>query len=188
MRKLIKQILKEEEHNIFGLKNYFINTWNKQVSSGKPPRIPDISNLIRKRLDIYTNEITSWYLEFVGGKENAKKMLEDYLDNITVTKDDFNKVGFNISPNDNFKIKITGVYKIVDNTEESEIQFGFYIIDGNFDTNDGQLSYEDLMDDKYDDTYNDVINWLRGDLEGYVHTIGLTFGFDFNWSSSEWDD
>ena len=89
---------------------------------------------------------------------------------------------------DNFKIKITGVVNFNDNIEENEIQFGFYIIDGNFETNDGQLSYEDLMDDQYDDTYDDVVNWLRGDLEGYVHTISLTFGLDFTFAESQWDD
>jgi len=188
MREFIKQILKEEERNISALKNYFINIWNKQSGSGKPPRIPDWDDLKRKRLDIYVDDIKSWYLEFVGGEDNAKKMLENYLDNITVTKDDFNKVGFNINTNDNFKIKITRVVNFNDNIEENEIQFGFYIIDGNFDTSDGQLSYNDLMDEQYDDIYEDVINWLRGDLEGYVHTISLTFGLDFTFAESQWED
>jgi len=109
MKKLIKKILTEETNNVSNLKKYFINIWEKQVSSGKPPRIPDIVDLIRKRLDIYVDDINSWYLEFVGGEDNAKKMLEIYLDNITVTQDDFNKVGQRIGPNDRFEIKITGL-------------------------------------------------------------------------------
>jgi hypothetical protein len=188
MRKFIKQILKEEERNISALKNYFINVWNKQSGSGKPPRIPDWGDLKRKRLDIYFDDIKSWYLEFVGGEENAKKMLENYLNNITVTQNDFNKFNFNINPNDKFKIKITGVIDFDDPIYKSEINFGFYVIDGNFDTSDGQLSYNDLMDEQYDDIYEDVINWLRGELEGYVHTIGLTFGLDFTYVESQWND
>lgn len=188
MKKLIKKILTEETNNVSNLKKYFINIWEKQVSSGKPPRIPDIVDLIRKRLDIYVDDINSWYLEFVGGEDNAKKMLESYLDNITVTQDDFNKVGQRIGPNDRFEIKITGVINWNDSMEESEIQFGFYIIDGNFETSDGQLTYEELMDEHYDDIYHDVTNWLRGELEGYVHTISLTFGLNFNFAESQWDD
>ena len=66
--------------------------------------------------------------------------------------------------------------------------FGFYIIDGNFETSDGQLTYEELMDEHYDDIYHDVTNWLRGELEGYVYEICLSFGLDFTRVDSTWDD
>ena len=188
MKKLIKKILTEETNNVSNLKKYFTNIWEKQVSSGKTPRIPYLFTLIRQRLDTYLNEINSWYLEFVGGEENAKKMLEDFLDNITVTEDDFNKIDQRVGPNDKFKIKITGVWEFTTHKNQPEIQFGFYIIDGTFETSDGQLTYEELMDERYDDIYLDVENWLRGELEGYVHTIGLTFGLDFIYVDSQWND
>lgn len=188
MKKLIKKILTEETNNLSTLKKYFINMWEKQVSSGKNPRIPNLTTLIRQRLDTYVNEINSWYLEFVGGGENAKKMLEDFLDNITVTEDDFNKVDQHIGPNDKFKIKITGVQEFTTYKNQPEIQFGFYIIDGIFETSDGQLTLEELYEDRYDDIWIDVTDWLRGELEGYVHSIGLTFGFDFTYVDSQWND
>ena len=188
MKKLIKKILTEETNNVSNLKKYFTNMWEKQVSSGKNPRIPDLVTLRRKRLDGYITEINSWYLEFVGGEEKAKKMLEDFLNNITVTEDDFNKIGQRIGPNDKFEIKITGVSNFTTHRDQPEIQFGFYIIGGTFETEQGQLTYEDLFDESYDGTYMDVENWLRGELEGYVHTVGLTFGLDFTWVESEWND
>ena len=72
--------------------------------------------------------------------------------------------------------------------EDGELEFGFYIIDGTFDTSDGQLTYEELMDDHYDDIYLDVVNWLRGEIEGYVHTIQLDFGLNYLDVTSQWDD
>ena len=188
MRKLIKQILKEEERNISVLKNYFINTWEKQLNSGNSPRIPNIVDLERKRLYNFITEINSWYLEFVGGEENATSMLDKYLDGLTVTEDDLKKMGFSIHPYDKFKIKITGVIDYKYRDYGNTLGFGFYIIDGNFETSDGQLTYEELMDEHYDDIYHDVTNWLRGELEGYVYEICLSFGLDFTRVDSTWDD
>ena len=36
--------------------------------------------------------------------------------------------------------------------------------------------------------YLDVVNWLRGEIEGYVHTIQLDFGLNYLDVTSQWDD
>jgi hypothetical protein len=72
--------------------------------------------------------------------------------------------------------------------EDGELEFGFYIIDGTFLTDEGQLTWSELMDDKYELIYFDVENWLRGEIEGYVHTIQLDFGLNYLDVTSQWDD
>jgi hypothetical protein len=185
MKSIIRKILIEDS-KLNKLKKYFINMWNDQVRSGKIPML-NIVDLERKKLSTYIDEITKWYLEFVGGKDKAFELFDQYITNLKVTDKDLRNSYQNIHSNDHFEVMITRSFE-KNYMENGELEFGFYIINGTFDTSDGQLTYEELMDDHYDDIFWDVENWLRGEIEGYVHTIQLNFGLNYLDVTSLWDD
>ena len=185
MKDIIKTILREDS-KMDTLKKYFFNLWERQVNSGEIPRIGYV-DLYRKKLSKYIDQIDKWYYEFVGGKDKAFELFDQYITNLKVTDKDLRNSDQNIYLNDHFEVMITRSFEKF-YMEDGELEFGFYIIDGTFDTSDGQLTYEELMDDHYDDIYLDVVNWLRGEIEGYVHTIQLDFGLNYLDVTSQWDD
>jgi hypothetical protein len=90
MRTLIKQILNEETKD--RLKEYWFKVWNKIESEGE---IPKINRKLIKRLGLFSkiNEIESYYVEFMGGKEKILEMLKDSLMGKTFSTRDLPSVG-----------------------------------------------------------------------------------------------
>jgi hypothetical protein len=185
MKDLIRNILREDSH-LEVLKKYFFNIWENQVNSGEIPKIGYV-DVYRKKLSKYIDQIDKWYFDFVGGEDEAFKLFDQYMTNLKITDKDLRNSNQPINPNDYFEVMITRIYD-EKYERDGELEFGFYIIGGTFDTSDGQLTYEELMDEHYDDIILDVENWLRGELEGYVHTIQLDFGLDYLDVTSQWDN
>jgi hypothetical protein len=185
MKDLIRTILREDS-KMDTLKKYFFNIWEQQVNSGEIPRIGYI-DLYRKKLSKYIDQIDKWYHEFVGGKDEAFELFNQYITKLKVTDKDLRNSDQTINSNDQFEVMITRSFEKF-YIEDGELEFGFYIIDGTFLTDEGQLTWSELMDDKYESIYFDVENWLRGEIEGYVHTIQLDFGLNYLDVTSQWDD
>jgi hypothetical protein len=191
MKSIIRKILIEDS-KLNTLKKYFINMWNDQVRSGKIPML-NIIDLERKKLSTYIDEITKWYLEFVGGEEKAFQLFKKYLENKVITDKDVRNIGRNVIPEDQYKIKITRIYnldyrgdRIVGSNEE--LEFGFDLLDGQFATSEGILTLEELYEDRYDDIWLDVTDYLRNELEDYVESVAINFGLEFDVYTSHWND
>jgi hypothetical protein len=191
MKSIIRKILIEDS-KLNKLKKYFINMWNDQVRSGKIPML-NIVDLERKKLSTYIDEITKWYLEFVGGEEKAFQLFKKYLENKIITDEDIKNTGRQFNDNDKYIVKITKIYnldyrgnRIVGSNEE--LEFGFALLDGQFETSEGILTFEELYEERYDDIWLDVTDFLRSEIEDYVWSITKNFGIEFNDYTSHWDD
>ena len=192
MKNLIRRILKEDV-NIKVLKKYITRDLQKQVDSGEVPML-DFTDLARKKLsETYYDEIRNIYFDFVGGEEEAFKLFKRYLEGKNATVDDIKKIGWNIYPNDHYEFIIKRIYnsdyrgnRIVGSNEE--LEFGVELLDGQFETTEGIMTLEELIDDKYDDIWLDVEDSLRGQIEDYVESVSNNFGIEFNTITSYWDN
>jgi len=188
MKDLVRTILRENSH-LDTLKKYFWDIWTNQVNLGKSPRI-GYTDIRRKKLSKYNKQIDQWYYEFVGGINESFKLFDRYMTNLTVTDVDMRKTDQYINPEDKFEILITRIFNksYDENIVNQALDFGFIIKDATLLTDEGRLTWDELLDQKYDEIWDDIENWLRGELEGYVHTIQLDFGLDYLYIDSQWDD
>jgi hypothetical protein len=192
MKKLIRKILKEDA-NLKVLKKYITRDLQKQVNSGEVP-ILDFVDLARKKLsENYYDEIRNIYFDFVGGEEEAFKLFKKYLEDKSITDEDIRKIGRMVFPSDHYKIIIKRIYnldykgnRIIGSNEE--LEFGFSLLDGQFDTSEGIMTLEELYDEKYDDIWLDVEDVLRSEIEDYVESIANNFGLEFDIITSHWDN
>ena len=191
MKNIIKKILSEETGNKV-VKNYVTKMWKKQQDSGEIPRINYIE-LRKRNLDKNIDQIKEWYLDFVGGEEEAFKLFKKYLEGKIITDKNIRSIGWNIHPNDYYKVKIIKVYnldyrgnRIIGNNEE--LEFGFALLDGQFDTSEGILSLGELYDEEYDSAWLDMEDSLRGQIEDYVESVANNFGLEFDTITSHWAD
>ena len=187
MKDLVRTILRENSQ-LETLKKYFWGIWTNQVNLGKSPRI-GYTDIRRKKLSKYIEQIDQWYHEFVGGSDESFKLFDRYMTNLTVTDVDMRKADQSINPEDKFEILITRIFnESYDEKNINQLEFGFMIKDATLLTDEGILTWDELWDQKYNNIRDDIENWLRGELEGYVHTIQLDFGLDFLYVDSQWDD
>ena len=192
MKNLIRKILKEDA-NIKVLKKYITRDLQKQVDSGEIPML-DFVDLARKKLsETYYDEIRNIYFDFVGGEEEAFKLFKKYLEGKIITDKNIRSIGWNINPNEYYKVKIIKVYnldyrgnRIIGNNEE--LEFGFALLDGQFDTSEGILSLGELYDEEYDSAWLDMEDSLRGQIEDYVESVANNFGLEFDTITSYWDN
>jgi hypothetical protein len=180
MRNKIKKILKEEETNKV-LKNYIIKLLERQVEAGLTPQL-DIIDLERKGFLIYMDKIKEWYREFVGGDEEAFKLFKRTLEGKIVTDKDFRKITINVAPQDNYEISIIEIHnpdyrgKRIVGTNMEELEFSYGIIDGQFETNEGIMTLDEIYDDISGDLVVDVFESLAYEIEDYMMVMTANFG------------
>jgi len=184
MKNIIKKILSEETGNKV-IKNYITKMWKNQMDSGEIPRINYIE--LRKR-NLYKNidQIKNWYLDFVGGEQEAFKLFKKYIEGRTISDDDLRKSGVGVIEEDIFKIKI---YKIFNESFESgdELEFVFDIVSGQFETSEGILTLKELYKEEYDDIWVDVTDHLRSEIEFYILNVSEgDFGLYFDVATTHW--
>ena len=192
MKNLIRKILKEDA-NIKVLKKYITRDLQKQVDSGEIPML-DFVDLARKKLsETYYDEIRNIYFDFVGGEEEAFKLFKKYLEGKIITDKNIRSIGWNINPNEYYKVKIIKVYnldyrgnRIIGNNEE--LEFGFELLNGQFDTSEGIMTLDELIEERYDDIWLDVGDVLRSEIEDYVESVSNNFGLEFDTITSHWAD
>jgi hypothetical protein len=188
MRNKIKKILKEEETNKV-LKNYIIKLLERQVEAGLTPQL-DIIDLERKGFLIYMDKIKEWYREFVGGDEEAFKLFKRTLEGKIVTDKDFRKITINVAPQDNYEISIIEIHnpdyrgKRIVGTNMEELEFSYGIIDGQFETNEGIMTLDEIYDDISGDLVVDVFESLAYEIEDYMMVMTANFGLDFDFVKS----
>ena len=188
MRNKIRKILKEEETNKV-LKNYIIKLLERQVEAGLTPQL-DIIDLERKGFRNYLDEIKEWYREFVGGDEEAFKLFKRTLEGKIVTDKDFRKITINVAPQDNYEISIIEIHnpdyrgKRIVGTNMEELEFSYGIIDGQFETNEGIMTLDEIYDDISGDLVVDVFESLAYEIEDYMMVMTANFGLDFDFVKS----
>ena len=183
MRNKIRKILKEEETNKV-LKNYIIKLLERQVEAGLTPQL-DIIDLERKGFRNYLDEIKGWYRDFVGGDEEAFKLFKSFIDDKNITEEDIKSIGIRVHPDDKYRVKITSIYnpdyrgkRIVGSNEI--LEFGFALLDGQFMTDQGILSLEELYGEEYDTIWNDITDNMKWEIEDYVLIQAKNFGLEFD--------
>jgi hypothetical protein len=192
MKNLIRKILKEDA-NLKVLKKHITKDLQKQVDSGEIPML-NYLDIKRKGLSTYLDYIKNIYFDFVGGEEEAFKLFDKYMTGKIITEDTLKEIGVGVHPEDHYKVKITRIFnpdyrgkRIVGTNEE--LEFGFALLDGQFITNQGVLSLEELYDDEYDEIWVEVTDHLRNELEQYVWDIAESnFFLTFKDCTSNWDD
>ncbi len=191
MRDLIRKILKENtDYEI--VKRTVINQLEKKVKSGEVPSLN--FNYLRKiGLGNFEDEIKQIYFDFVGGEEEAFKLFKKYLEGKVITDVDIRNIGRNVYPQDKYEFQITRIYnsdyrgyRIIGNNEE--LEFGFKLLNGQFDTSEGIMTLDELIEERYDDIWLDVEDVLRSEIEDYVESVSNNFGLEFDTITSHWDD
>jgi hypothetical protein len=191
MKNLIRRILKEDA-NIKVLNKHVTRDLQKQVDSGKVPML-DFLDFERKGLSNYFDEIKQIYFDFVGDEEEAFKLFKSFIDNKDITEKDIESIGIRVHPDEKYRIKITGIYNpdyrgsrvIGSNTI---LEFGFALLGGQFTTNQGVLSLEELYGEEYDEIWTDVTDNLKWEIEDYVLSQARNFGLEFDDTEIYWND
>ena len=191
MRDLIRKILKENtDYEI--VKRTVIKQLEKKVKSGEVPSL-NYNYLQKIGLGNFEDEIRQIYFDFVGGEEEAFKLFKKYLEGKVITDVDIRNIGRNVFPQDKYEFQITRIYnsdyrgnRIIGNNEE--LEFGFELLDGQFDTSEGIMTLDELIEERYDDIWLDVGDVLRSEIEDYVESVSNNFGLEFDTITSHWDD
>jgi hypothetical protein len=191
MKKLIKQILKEEtESNV--LRKHIFKIFKKQIDSGLAPHIP-YEDLRRKKLTVYIELIDKLYFEFLenhygvsSGFEKAKTLYEEAVK--TVTEKDLKSFGIDTGQ-DRFEVSIPWLDFLEIDSVQMNIKFGFRINDCYLETDNGMKTYEEMLDNTFPDyMWNDVTDILRRQIEDYLQIKSYDFGLNIFDVDSEWDD
>ena len=191
MKTLIRRIL-QEDANIKVLNKHITRDLQKQVNSGKVPML-NFLDLERKVLSNYFDEIKQIYFDFVGDDEEAFKLFKSFIDDKNITEKDIESIGIRIDPNDKYRIKLTGIYnpdyrwtRVVGSN--TILEFGFALLDGQFMTDQGILSLEELYGEEYDTIWNDITDNMKWEIEDYVLTQARNFGLEFDDAETYWND
>lgn len=190
MRDLIKKILKESvDYEI--VKRAVTKQLDKKVKSGEVPSL-NFDYLQKIGLGNFEDEIRQIYFDFVGGEEEAFKLFKKYLEGKVITDVDIRNIGRNVYPQDKYEFQIIRIYnsdykgkRILGSNEE--LEFSFELLDGEFDTSEGMMTLDELLEERYDDIWLDVEDVLRSEIEDYVESIANNFGLTFDAITSYWD-
>jgi hypothetical protein len=191
MKKLIRQILKEEKE-VKVLKSFIFKIFQNQVSSGLTPHVP-YEDLRRKKLTVYIELIDKLYFEFLenhygvsSGFEKAKTLYEEAVK--TVTEKDLKSVGIDTGQ-DRFEVSIPWLDFLEIDGVQMDVNFGFKIIDCYLETGDGMKTYEEMLSNDFSDyEWTEVTDFLRSGVEEYVQIKGYDFGLNIFNSYSDWND
>ncbi len=189
MRDLIRKILKESvDYEI--VKRTVTKQLDKKVKSGEVPSL-NFDYLQKIGLGNFEDEIRQIYLDFVGGEEEAFKLFKKYLEGKVINDVDLRNIGHNVHPQDKYEFQIIRIYnpdykgkRIIGSNEE--LEFSFKLIDGEFLTDDGVLSIEEMQDERYDGFWNEITEVMQIEVDDFVLVTANDFGLDFGWASSEW--
>jgi hypothetical protein len=192
MKDLIKKILKEDT-DFEIVKRTVTKLLEKKVKDGEVPTL-NFNYLKKMGLTKFYDEIRKIYYDFVGGPEEAFKLFKKSMEGKIITKNELKNAGISVHPEDNYIIKITRIFnpdyrgsRVVGSN--SELEFGFDLLDGEFITDLGVLTLEELYREQYESIWYDVENYLKYEMEDYVWYIAENeFGLEFDYTVSSWDN
>jgi hypothetical protein len=190
MKKLIRQILKEEKE-VKVLKSFIFKIFQNQVSSGLTPHIP-YEDLRRKKLTQYIELIDKWYFEFLeshygvsDGFEKAKTLFHNTIKD--TNEEDLKNVGISTGQ-DRFEVSIPWL-EFSGEMIQLDVEFGFKINDCYLETEDGMKTYEELLSDDFSDVWwVEITDILRVQVEEYIQRKGYDFGLNLLNVDSWWAD
>jgi hypothetical protein len=178
LKTLIKNVLKEEtkENNEPPLKKFLIKFWNTKRNQGE---IPMIKYSFLKKLGLLNkkDEIGDYYSEYMGGKDEVLRELNNYLDGNEFTTLDIKNEGVGVGGYDfTFKIIDFRIENVYDDQSEAFVQTK--IVKGTVDTFDGE-HYNLVGDDSIpENLWWEIEHELRELITDFIYKIIYSFGLN----------
>jgi hypothetical protein len=187
LKTLIKNVLKEEteENNEPPLKKFLIKFWNTKRNQGE---IPMIKYSFLKKLGLLKkkDEIGNYYIEYMGGKDEVLRELNNYLDGNQFTTSEIKNEGVEVGGYD-FTFKIID-FKIEElmNYEQVEAFAKTKILRGTVDTINGV--HYDLVDSDSipEDLWWEISEEASDIIRDFLYKIMYSFGLNVNDIDLEW--
>jgi hypothetical protein len=187
LKTLIKNVLKEEteENNEPPLKKFLIKFWNTKRNQGE---IPMIKYSFLKKLGLLKkkDEIGNYYIEYMGGKDEVLRELNNYLDGNQFTTSDIENEGVQVGGYD-FTFKIID-FKIEElmNYEQVEAFAKTKILRGTVDTIGG-VRYDLVDSDSIpEDLWWEISEEASDIIRDFLYKIMYSFGLNVNDIDLEW--
>jgi len=187
LKTLIKNVLKEEteENNEPPLKKFLIKFWNTKRNQGE---IPMIKYSFLKKLGLLKkkDEIGNYYIEYMGGKDEVLRELNNYLDGNQFTTSEIKNEGVEVGGYD-FTFKIID-FKIEElmNYEQVEAFAKTKILRGTVDTING-VSYDLVDSDSIpEDLWWEISEEASDIIRDFLYKIMYSFGLNVNDIDLEW--
>jgi hypothetical protein len=187
LKTLIKNVLKEEteENNEPPLKKFLIKFWNTKKNQGE---IPMIKYSFLKKLGLLKkkDEIGNYYIEYMGGKDEVLRELNNYLDGNQFTTSEIKNEGVEVGGYD-FTFKIID-FKIKElmNYEQVEAFAKTKILRGTVDTIGG-VRYDLVDSDSIpEDLWWEISEEASDIIRDFLYKIMYSFGFNVNDIDLEW--
>jgi hypothetical protein len=187
LKTLIKNVLKEEteENNEPPLKKFLIKFWNTKRNQGE---IPMIKYSFLKKLGLLKkkDEIGNYYIEYMGGKDEVLRELNNYLDGNQFTTSEIKNEGVEVGGYD-FTFKIID-FKIEElmNYEQVEALAKTKILRGTVDTIGG-VRYDLVDSDSIpEDLWWEISEEASDIIRDFLYKIMYSFGFNVNDIDLEW--
>jgi hypothetical protein len=187
LKTLIKNVLKEEteENNEPPLKKFLIKFWNTKRNQGE---IPMIKYSFLKKLGLLKkkDEIGNYYIEYMGGKDEVLRELNNYLDGNQFTTSEIKNEGVQVGGYD-FTFKIID-FKIEElmNYEQVEAFAKTKILRGTVDTIGG-VRYDLVDSDSIpEDLWWEISEEASDIIRDFLYKIMYSFGLNVNDIDLEW--
>jgi hypothetical protein len=187
LKMLIKNVLKEEteENNEPPLKKFLIKFWNTKRNQGE---IPMIKYSFLKKLGLLKkkDEIGNYYIEYMGGKDEVLRELNNYLDGNQFTTSEIKNEGVEVGGYD-FTFKIID-FKIEElmNYEQVEAFAKTKILRGTVDTIGG-VRYDLVDSDSIpEDLWWEISEEASDIIRDFLYKIMYSFGLNVNDVDLEW--
>jgi hypothetical protein len=187
LKTLIKNVLKEEteENNEPPLKKFLIKFWNTKKNQGE---IPMIKYSFLKKLGLLKkkDEIGNYYIEYMGGKDEVLRELNNYLDGNQFTTSEIKNEGVEVGGYD-FTFKIID-FKIEElmNYEQVEAFAKTKILRGTVDTIGG-VRYDLVDSDSIpEDLWWEISEEASDIIRDFLYKIMYSFGLNVNDIDLEW--
>jgi hypothetical protein len=187
LKTLIKNVLKEEteENNEPPLKKFLNKFWNTKRNQGE---IPMIKYSFLKKLGLLKNkdEIGNYYIEYMGGKDEVLRELNNYLDGNQFTTSEIKNEGVEVGGYD-FTFKIID-FKIEDlmNYDQVEAFAKSTIVKGTVDTING-VRYDLVDSDSIpEDLWWEISEEASDIIRDFLYKIMYSFGLNVNDIDLEW--
>jgi hypothetical protein len=187
LKTLIKNVLKEEteENNEPPLKKFLIKFWNTKRNQGE---IPMIKYSFLKKLGLLKkkDEIGNYYIEYMGGKDEVLRELNNYLDGNQFTTSEIKNEGVEVGGYD-FTFKIID-FKIEElmNYEQVEAFAKTKILRGTVDTIGG-VRYDLVDSDSIpEDLWWEISEEASDIIRDFLYKIMYSFGLNVNDIDLEW--
>jgi hypothetical protein len=132
------------------------------------------------------DEIGNYYIEYMGGKDEVFRELNNYLIGNEFTTSDIKNEGIQVGGYDfTFKITDFGIVNLYNDQPEAFVKTK--ILRGTVDTGDGE--HYDLLDNDSipEDLWWEIENELRELITDFVYKVIYSFGLNADDLYLEWD-